>query len=457
MDRELAERVKNAPRAFYINLGRGGGLAKESISGGHLVIGFPQVSHETAFEVYEKEKSLAKDCIRDEITGCSKIAPQTAGKYASQIVMLYTGDFYHSKDAGISEDSLWITFWNMRLWWTFAEGKAKPGRDLSPESYVGANVPGNLKSEFEGPGKGPKHPDGYPWDYHWRETSGWCDKSLFGDVLYLHRLGWMLTVNGGFTIKHLDDRALCYLQKVILGADTLMCASPDEEGEVSKLLVHRLNSGQMEWFVDRLFCEPEWERISPLGGNQKDIDLVVKNKETGVLAFIQVKTRTSVGAWEHFVRVAGDFCEVKKNKNRSAEFYFIYHTSDDEGDGYCLDKLRNKLVDDFNNSLGKSLGKTITRSPLEIEQEVKSHLDELKKQAEPEGMGVNKKARKKLDKAAARYYGTLRTVNAIDAISETPNVKIHAWNVGCLVKKVGERDDLYEWLKERVGLSRWEA
>jgi hypothetical protein len=42
--------------------------------------------------------------------------------------------------------------------------------------------------------------------------------------------------------------------------------------------------------VDLLFCRSRWVRTSPLGGTQKDVDLILEQPTTGELAMVQVKS-----------------------------------------------------------------------------------------------------------------------------------------------------------------------
>ncbi|MDA8000787.1 MAG: hypothetical protein MPK06_01875 [Alphaproteobacteria bacterium] len=308
MDEKLKERIKGAPRAFYINLGVNSGLARECFDRGHLVIGHPEVSHETASLIYEKPESEVRGIIRQEIQDCSGRTASEAKSYPSQVMDLYTGgDWRGSWEEGCTgDDALWITFWNMRLWWTFAKGRAQPGRNLDSGFYPRANHPGRTVEGVHGP-KG----DG--WDYHWRNTTGWLSKSLAGKTLYRHQLGFITSRCEG-TICLVGEERLEYLRSRIIGAST---------GESEADLISHLDENQMEWFVEQLFCKMGWNRISPLGGTQKDIDMVVE--KDGVWAFVQVKTRTGEAIYAKIKHLAEDF-RATSDDGQKAEFYLAYHT-----------------------------------------------------------------------------------------------------------------------------------
>ena len=214
MDEKLKERVRSAVRVFYIRLGWDNFLARECIDRGHMVIGHPEISHETALKVYEEVKDAVKDLIKDEIDRFSIL--DNAGLYAGQIMNFYTGGDYHSKGAGTGENTLWITYWEGHLLWTFAEGKAKPGNDLPSGFYKDAGLPSKPRDISKAPGG--------RWDYHWRETTGWRRETLTGDALAFANVDAGLVANlkrFQATICEVRDApdggALPYLKGLLLG------------------------------------------------------------------------------------------------------------------------------------------------------------------------------------------------------------------------------------------------
>ena len=257
MDKETEERIRGT-HIFYINLGLGSYLANRCIKEGHMMVGFPDEPHDTI-------------------------------KNAASITNTMLSRFYRDNDA------LWVTYWNMRLWWTFVEEGAE----------VDAENAGHPVRELKK-----------------RKVVGWRDKSLDGEVLYLHRLGYMPRY--GRTICEVSGNA-GYLKDVI-------CGTGAREGE--KCLISRLDENQIEWFTEKLFCEMGWERISPVGGTQKNIDLIMEHKENHSLAFIQVKSKGTMGYWAEVVRLAYGFSQNGSHENREVKFYLVHNESppDDEGD-----------------------------------------------------------------------------------------------------------------------------
>ncbi|MDA7983133.1 MAG: hypothetical protein MPJ79_03265 [Alphaproteobacteria bacterium] len=248
-DNELRERLEEAGKAFYINLGRGGYLGHKSIKDDCLMIGFPCHLHE--------------EVMKTEDLGSMPDAVQV---------------FYKE------EKALWITCWNMRLWWTFAEEEFGTTKDHD-----------NTELKVRG-------------------TTGWCDKDLDGEVLYLHRLGYIPRYRG--TINPIGRENLEYLKSRIRGAG----AGTEEER-----LIARLDENQLEWFAEKLFCEMGWVRVSPVGGTQKDIDVVMEKKEEDAIAFIEVKSKGSMGNWAEVVRSAYRFSNTGDSEGRKAKFYLVYN------------------------------------------------------------------------------------------------------------------------------------
>ena len=402
-DDELRDLVLNANRAFYIQLGSGSYLARRCIEGGCIMVGYPKVPHDDII----KNPALAS-------------SPATLRR------------FYNEKGA------IWVTAWNMRLWWTFATDEFDTTKD---------DMGAELKI---------------------RGATGWRCKSLCGRTLYLHSIGGVLGLKGRGanvakqihgSVKN-DGKPFSYLRNLILGADTL--SHTDCESKRVGVMISRLNGEQTEQFVDMLFCEMGWARISPLGGSQKDIDMVAKYQETKTPHFVQIKAKASLSDWGVFVRAIGDFCQVKNNGEHNAEFHFVYHTPDD--DGYCCDDLRDDLRRWFktplSRRLGGFLGKTFEHSHRELEQEVQDYLDRVEKERNRLRGDVDsdeyKKARDRYAAAKGRYEIVLETFEAMDSINKNPNVNVRVWSRKCLVKEVMAfkdqgRKDLYEWLEGLVG------
>jgi len=50
--------------------------------------------------------------------------------------------------------------------------------------------------------------------------------------------------------------------------------------------------------VDLIFARTGWQRLSELGGSQKDTDLILEQPATGERAFVQVKSKANAATFE---------------------------------------------------------------------------------------------------------------------------------------------------------------
>ncbi|MDA8031829.1 MAG: restriction endonuclease, partial [Alphaproteobacteria bacterium] len=198
-------------------------------------------------------------------------------------------------------DAIWITAWNMRLWWTFAKGRV---------SAINKGGEDELKK---------------------RRTVGWRCQSLKGEYLLLHQIGGCITKtlrtqNAISAIKRDEYRGnpLRYLRYTILGEEDKSLRGGGER--VAATLLARLNPGQMEKFTDLLFERNGWTRVSALGKSMPDVDLVLEKNEGKAkkTAYVQVKAEADQSKFNKF-REAAKFFPEGKGKSK-CEFHFVYHT-----------------------------------------------------------------------------------------------------------------------------------
>ncbi|MDA8000232.1 MAG: hypothetical protein MPK06_00280 [Alphaproteobacteria bacterium] len=379
---ELRELVNSEEvDAFFIYFGSQNEFAERCINSGRMWIGYEEVTHDfmskTLRDETTEDNQSAISAIKEEIQKHRDLrkesglfSARSAAPRARQLLQFYT-----------SMTTIWITHWNMRLWWTLTL----------------ADTPVHPYS---------KDMEGLPIDWRWRETTGWRDDSLpepgsqskSGDTLYLHRLGWMITLAGGFTIGKIKEdpegkKSLSYLKNEILGGDA-------EKGV--ETLISRLNGGQMEWFVDKLFCEHfGWKRVSAIGSTIKDIDLVAE--KNGKLAFIQVKTNSDDPAnWIKFARLAYEFQKNRRDETREVIFCFVYHSPE-----------------------------------VDLGFETIKH-----------GRKEALKSKRIKEKTRDQYEEDIRLLGEIKRECKIP---ICTWNRQRLAKEVINHKKLYEWLKDLVG------
>lgn len=243
--------------ARYIKLGKGGKLARDCIEQGVIRLGFDGVPHDIcqAGDWGAVRKSLSKP---GKFSGA-------ATNQAQQIE-----DFY-----ALGRDTLWITFWEGKLWWAFAE----PG--------VIMDTAGDYLTRY-------------------RRTSGpWLCTDIQGGDLAVRDFSTKLTQLAAFRGTLCNVRQLDYLLRRI-NAEAEPLAVEAEALQVQLIdvacrLVAALHWKDFEILVDRIFADSGWRRVGVLGETQADVDLIVEQTATGERAFVQVKSRATPAVLEDYI------------------------------------------------------------------------------------------------------------------------------------------------------------
>ncbi|HVY88320.1 MAG TPA: restriction endonuclease [Hyphomonadaceae bacterium] len=263
-----------AKDARYIKLGSGNRLAKECIEGGTIRLGFDGVPHDLC---------QAGDWagVRQTLCELGK-APGAATNQAQQIEDFYT----------LGSDALWITFWENKLWWTFAE----------------AGVRQNDHPEYR----------------RFRRTiSPWRCNDANGEVLSLRNLSTRLTQTAAFRGTLCNVRERDYLLRRINGESEPLVeealALQAQLTRTAERLVAALHWKDFEILVDRIFADSGWRRIGVLGETQADVDLIIEQTATGERAFVQVKSRATPV-------VLQDYIERFREYGDCDRMFFVCHS-----------------------------------------------------------------------------------------------------------------------------------
>lgn len=240
-------------RIRYIKLGAGGRWENVALNGGTLEWGDKADPHEEALRSdWEAVRAAYMDQGR---------LPGTATGYVNEAKAIYDRD----------PDALWITFARGRMWWAFGE----------PDVHWTGG---------EGTARGTRHRVA---------RGGWSDRDLAGQPLDLHRLSTRLTKLSAYrrTICGLtkDQEQLClrYINaEADPGHNAVLAAQAELEARLL-VMIQRLSWDDFEELVDQIFARSGWNRISALGGHQKDIDLIVEQPLTGERMAVQVKSEVS--------------------------------------------------------------------------------------------------------------------------------------------------------------------
>jgi len=255
-----------APGAVrYIKLGPGGRWARACFEAREMQFGAPDEPHDL--------------CLAGDWDGARAVLSQrmrTPG--AASDTLRELREFYTQ-----GEDCLWITFADGHLWWAFAELGVVDLRERPGEH--GAVM---------------------------RRVRGWLSTGIMGQPLAMDMLSTRLTKVAAYqrTICSVEDAD--YLVRRINGVDEPTVAAARQAGDAmvaaTRALIERLHWSDFEVLVDLLFQRSGWQRVSRLGGDLKDADLIVEQPATGERALVQVKSRAdgaTLARYEAVYRAGG--------------------------------------------------------------------------------------------------------------------------------------------------------
>jgi hypothetical protein len=264
-----------AARVRFIKLGRKGQFEKECIEG-------PTPCIRLGFRSKQHRESLAGNW--DEVFRYwSTTGGKTKGKateFTNQVRTFYTAD----------EKTLWITFYQRKLYWCFASSKVEELTD-------GSRIRGVI-------GK-------------------WSCEDVRGQTLHVENLSGSLTKVQGFrgTIcaveqeAYLLQRLNCNLPPAV---DKAMRSLSELQTSI-QALIPKLGWKDFELLCDLIFTRAGWQRVSSLGKTQKSIDLELLSPVTGKRAFVQVKSQASLST---FLQYKAQF----EGMPQFDEMYFVVHS-----------------------------------------------------------------------------------------------------------------------------------
>ena len=269
-----------ANQAFYIKLGKEGGLERKCFEDGSLRIDFREVPHDLA--VSGDEDAIAQVF---QAGGANKTV---ATRKARQLARFYNTD----------PDIIWYTFSDGYLWWA----KLKPtivSLDQNPASI--ASNGSRLRETID----------------------GWHNTNISGVVLDMTMLSGRLTQTAASRNTICDCPDFEYLLRKINGEKVRQVwLLENHREELLKLIVdvmRLLTPEDFELLIDLIFSASGWRRIGAVGGSQKTSDLQIELPTTQERAFVQVKSTTNQKTFDQY---ASDF------QNRYEQrMFFAYHSA----------------------------------------------------------------------------------------------------------------------------------
>lgn len=268
-----------APAAVrYIKLGPGGRWFARCCAENRLEFGYPDVA---------RELMAAHDweAVRAYFATTRGVKPGKARDFTREIREFHTA----------GADCLWITFADGCLWWAFT----------APEiHWLGG--------------------DGEAHGVMYRSTlAPWRNTDLQGRLLSQAGLSTRLTQVAGYRQTLCRVSAEAYLVRRINGIEdpmvTQALALHRDLIRVAAELITELHWADFELLVELIFARSGWRRLSAVGGTQKDIDLALEQPSTGERAFVQVKSKASVG-------VLNDYVARFRADPRYQRMFFVCHS-----------------------------------------------------------------------------------------------------------------------------------
>lgn len=245
------------PEVRYIKLGRGGMWEKDCIEGSEPSIRF-------GFDTPHHASCLQGDWKTLE----QYWRPHYKRPAEVTKVLTQTRDFYT-----LGADALWITFYNRKLYWCFAEPTVI---ELEPG---GSRI---------------------------RRTIGkWSCHDALGNELFEGSLSGRLTKIQGFrgTLCNVHERSylLARLNGNVL-KDVQQAASRLESLKESIThLIQRLHWKDFELLVDMILTRAGWQRSSPLGKTESFVDAEILLPVTGKRACVQVKSQSTLKELKRYI------------------------------------------------------------------------------------------------------------------------------------------------------------
>lgn len=259
----------------YIKLGKGGAWSKVAFEKGIIPFDCYQIDHRicAAGDWAKARADLA-----------------AAGVRATGDAIRELQDFYD-----LPCDTLWFSIADGRLHWTFAAGEVQ----TASQSIKG--LPNR-----------------------WRATrDGWHSESLTGEALMVAGLSSALTKVASYQKTICTTAQAEYLLRRVRGdQDPLFARAQElkaENSSVALQMIRRLPPDEFEILIDLIFSRSGWRRISALGGNQPDVDLLLEQPLTGETAWVQVKSSCSQS-------VVDDYLDRFKKHGSKGHFFFAVHT-----------------------------------------------------------------------------------------------------------------------------------
>ena len=243
-----------ADRVLFIKLGSKGMFEQDCLDRGVVRLDYREIDHDNC--------ALSKwDEVQEQISALYETQLGATTSHRNQIKRFYEEP----------STTMWITFFEGKLWHCFADASIKVNPDGTRERRTVAN---------------------------------WSDCDANGRPLRIQELSGRLTKVQGFrgTICEVDERD--YLLSKIRGSQSEELKSVEQHLAALESglehLIKRLNPKDFEVLVDLIFRAAGWSRVGELGKTTKTIDIELRAPVTNERAVVQVKSQSDLRTFKEY-------------------------------------------------------------------------------------------------------------------------------------------------------------
>ena len=282
-----------ANKVFFIKLGRKGEWESECIlKSNTLRLGFNEADFQSCRKgEWDKIKNKYLDLLKNKnvASGCV-----TQIKY-----------FFQEPE----EDTIWITFFKNKLWWTKAKTKVLLKKDGTKTRSC---------------------------------LSKWSDKDIKGNELFLDKISGKLLKTQGFRGTICAIKETEYLLRKINSEKSKKILLTEESYKNLKSnlrnLIKELTWQDFETLIDLIFTQAGWKRVSKVGKTAKTLDLDLEAPVTNEKCLVQIKSSSDNSQLRRYLREFEQMDQYHK-------FYYVCHTFKDIPQKITNNKIKLLLVD----------------------------------------------------------------------------------------------------------------